>query len=111
MKLTLRSLAALLAYPSDELKAHVAELREALIGERLLVNADRARLEPLLTSLEEEELLDLQASYSELFDRSRSLSLHLFERYAKNKSIRAPDYNVYLFWELAATSDAGTPLR
>jgi hypothetical protein len=44
-------------------------------------------------------------------DDPRIESLHLFERYAKNKSIRAPDYNVYLFWELAATSDAGTPLR
>ena len=33
----------------------------------------------MLESFESEELLDLQSAYSELFDRSRSLSLHLFE--------------------------------
>jgi len=79
MKLTLRTLAALLGYPSDELKAHAAELRRALQEERALSAVDRSRLEPLLSSLERDDLLDLQAAYSELFDRSRSLSLHLFE--------------------------------
>ena len=79
MKLTLRALAALLAYPSDELKAHAGELRDAIAGEQSLSRADRRRLEPLLTSLERDDLLDLQSAYSELFDRSRSLSLHLFE--------------------------------
>jgi len=72
MMQTLRALAALLAYPSAELQAHVAELREALAGQR-------SRLEPLLHRIETQDLLDLQAAYSELFDRSRSLSLHLFE--------------------------------
>jgi nitrate reductase delta subunit len=33
----------------------------------------------LLASLEQGDLLELQSAYSELFDRSRSLSLHLFE--------------------------------
>ncbi len=79
MMLTLRALAALLGYPSAELKAHAAELRETLEGERALSRAERRRLEPLLQRFEREELLDLQAAYSELFDRSRSLSLHLFE--------------------------------
>jgi nitrate reductase delta subunit len=79
MKLTLRTLAALLSYPSRELAANAAVLRDALRGESVLPAADRARLEPLLRALETEELLDLQAAYSELFDRSRSLSLHLFE--------------------------------
>ncbi len=79
MKMTLRTLAALLGYPSEELKAHVGELRMAIENERLLSSAERDRLEPLLRALETDELLDLQAAYSELFDRSRSLSLHLFE--------------------------------
>ncbi|MFP3944899.1 MAG: nitrate reductase molybdenum cofactor assembly chaperone [Alphaproteobacteria bacterium] len=79
MRLTLRSLAALLAYPSAELTAHVGEIREALDGERVLPAASRRRLEPLLRELESDDLLDLQARYSELFDRSRALSLHLFE--------------------------------
>jgi nitrate reductase delta subunit len=79
MKMTLRALAALLGYPSEELKAHAGELRMAIDEERALSAAERDRLEPLLRAMETDELLDLQAAYSELFDRSRSLSLHLFE--------------------------------
>ncbi|MBX3560933.1 MAG: nitrate reductase molybdenum cofactor assembly chaperone [Sphingomonas sp.] len=79
MRLTLRALAALLGYPSAELCAHAAELRDALASEGGLPRAERRRLEPLLHRIESEELLDLQSDYSELFDRSRSLSLHLFE--------------------------------
>lgn len=76
---TLRTLAALLAYPSADLQAHAGELRDALAAEQLLSPGERRRLEPMLRRLESEDLLDLQAAYSELFDRSRSLSLHLFE--------------------------------
>lgn len=79
MKLTLRALAVLLSYPSEEVQAHVGEIREAIAGEAALPGAARRRLEPLLESFETEDLLDLQSTYSELFDRSRSLSLHLFE--------------------------------
>jgi len=79
MMLTLRALAALLAYPSHELQAHAGELRETIAGEKMISRAERLRLEPLLRSFETEDLLDLQSAYGELFDRSRSLSLHLFE--------------------------------
>jgi nitrate reductase delta subunit len=79
MKMTLRALAALLSYPSEDLKSHAGELRMAVADERALAVAERDRLEPLFRALEMDELLDLQAAYSELFDRSRSLSLHLFE--------------------------------
>jgi nitrate reductase delta subunit len=79
MRLTLRALAALLGYPSAELKAHIPEIRDALAGEAILPRPARRRLDLLLDRLGNGELLDLQAEYSELFDRSRSLSLHLFE--------------------------------
>ena len=79
MKMTLRALAALLGYPSEELKAHAGELRSAIEDERAVAATAREQLGPLLRALETEELLDLQAAYSELFDRSRSLSLHMFE--------------------------------
>jgi len=79
MKLTLRALAVLLGYPSEDLQAHAGEIREAIATEGALPRAARRSLEPLLTSFETEDLLDLQSTYSELFDRSRSLSLHLFE--------------------------------
>ena len=79
MKLTLRSLAVMLGYPSEDLQAHVGEIREAIAAEGALPRAARRGLEPLLGSFETQDLLDLQSTYSELFDRSRSLSLHLFE--------------------------------
>lgn len=79
MKLTLRALAALLSYPSAELKANAAEIREVFVQERVLDRTRRKRLNKLLENLENDDLLSLQAAYSELFDRSRSLSLHLFE--------------------------------
>lgn len=79
MRLTLRALSALLGYPSAELAAHVDELRRALHAEGALPALSLARLEPLLASFEREELLALQARYCDLFDRSRALSLHLFE--------------------------------
>lgn len=79
MKRTLRAMSALLGYPSAELKQHIGEVRDALHAEAALPPGALRRLEPLLRSFETEELLDLQAAYSELFDRSRSLSLHIFE--------------------------------
>ena len=79
MNLTLRALAALLGYPSDALKANIGEVRAAILRDAVLSNADYSRLDPLLRRFETQDLLDLQSAYSELFDRSRSLSLHLFE--------------------------------
>jgi nitrate reductase delta subunit len=79
MKMTLRALAALLGYPSAELQAHAGEVREAIRAEAALPRVDLQRLELMLKGFETEDLLDLQSAYSELFDRSRSLSLHLFE--------------------------------
>lgn len=79
MKLTLRALAALLGYPSAELQDNAAELRHLLRSDGVLPAAELSRLDRLLTRIETTDLLDLQAAYSELFDRSRSLSLHLFE--------------------------------
>ena len=79
MKMTLRALSALLSYPSAELAEHAHDVREAVRNEGALPPAALAGLEPLLSRFETWELLDLQSEYSELFDRSRSLSLHLFE--------------------------------
>lgn len=79
MRMTLRSLSVLLGYPSAELKRHAGELRRAIRDEGALGPAELGRLEPLLATMEKDDLLDLQSAYSELFDRSRSLSLHLFE--------------------------------
>jgi nitrate reductase delta subunit len=79
VKRTLRALAALLGYPAAELKENIVEVAAGIDGDNRLPAAPRARLSPLLARFAHDELLDLQAVYSELFDRSRSLSLHLFE--------------------------------
>ena len=79
MRLTLKAFAVLLGYPSEELQAHAPEVAEALRFEGVLPRADIRRLQPLLDRLASQDLLEQQSVYSELFDRSRSLSLHLFE--------------------------------
>ncbi len=79
MKMTLKALSALLGYPSAELQENAGAVRRVLRDERALPKHALEKLEPLLAGLEREDLLDLQAAYSELFDRSRKLSLHLFE--------------------------------
>lgn len=79
MIVTLKVLSLLLSYPSQELKEEAAALHAALAGERLLKPQTLAALTPLFAELEHDELLELQGRYVDLFDRTRSLSLHLFE--------------------------------
>lgn len=74
-----KALSVLLNYPSAELVAAMPEIRAVLTGEGLVPRSSLKALEPLLSSFETAELYDLQERYVLLFDRSRSLSLHLFE--------------------------------
>ncbi|MBI4123970.1 MAG: nitrate reductase molybdenum cofactor assembly chaperone [Betaproteobacteria bacterium] len=66
-----RALAALLAYPEGELIDALPEIRAALSPQRDLA--------ALLDEMQREPLTALQERYVALFDRSRALSLHLFE--------------------------------
>jgi nitrate reductase delta subunit len=79
MRKTLKVLSALLSYPTAELQAAVPEMRAALDAEKRLPRHNRDRLERLLEELATGDLYDLQERYVLLFDRTRSLSLHLFE--------------------------------
>ncbi|MGA8049690.1 MAG: nitrate reductase molybdenum cofactor assembly chaperone, partial [Burkholderiales bacterium] len=76
---TLRVCAVLLAYPEPELLCALPELRAALDAERLLPRAVQAELKGLIEELGGEPLTASQERYVALFDRSRALSLHLFE--------------------------------
>lgn len=76
---TLRALAALLSYPSADLIAAADEIREAIDGDGILPLAVRTELHRLIDDLAGGDLYDLQERYGLLFDRTRSLSLHLFE--------------------------------
>ncbi|HET7156495.1 MAG TPA: nitrate reductase molybdenum cofactor assembly chaperone [Hyphomicrobiaceae bacterium] len=79
MKRTLKVLSALLSYPTAELQAAVPEMRAALDAEARLPQRNRDRLDRILEELATGDLYDLQERYVLLFDRTRSLSLHLFE--------------------------------
>ena len=63
-----RAAAALLSYPTPELIAALPEIGAELPG-----------VEGLLAELASEPLMRLEERYVALFDRSRALSLHLFE--------------------------------
>jgi nitrate reductase molybdenum cofactor assembly chaperone NarJ/NarW len=76
---TLKVLSALLAYPTVELQAAIPELAAALDAEALLPAAVRRRLQQLMDDIATGDLYDLQERYVLLFDRTRSLSLYLFE--------------------------------
>ena len=77
--ISLKALSALLTYPSAELQAAVPEIRAALHDEGLFGPHRLTALEPLLQHMAEDDIYDLQETYVLLFDRSRSLSLNLFE--------------------------------
>jgi nitrate reductase delta subunit len=76
---TYKVLSALLDYPTGELVAALPELEAALDDERLVSGEALERLRFLLAALAIEDLMTLQERYIDLFDRVRSLSLHLFE--------------------------------
>ncbi len=76
---TYRVFAALLSYPEEATEASLEEMKAILEDEGLVAPEDRERLGPLFADLAQMDIYDLQARYVELFDQSRSLSLHLFE--------------------------------
>ena len=76
---TLRALAALLSYPTAELVQAAGEIRDVIDREAVVPAAERAALRRLIDELAAGDLFDLQERYGLLFDRTRSLSLHLFE--------------------------------
>ena len=79
MRRTLKVLSALLSYPTAELQAAVPEMRAVLDTESRLPRKNRERLDRILEEIAGGDLYDLQERYVLLFDRTRSLSLHLFE--------------------------------
>lgn len=79
MAKTFRVMAALLSYPTAEIQAAGPELKAVLSEEGLLSLGQQTRLGHLIDQLASRDLYDLQERYVSLFDRSRTLSLHLFE--------------------------------
>ncbi|MFY0595632.1 MAG: nitrate reductase molybdenum cofactor assembly chaperone [Cognatishimia sp.] len=79
MDRTFKSLSVILSYPTKELQGAISEISAVLMSDPRLTAANRRALVPLLTELEQDDIYDLQERYVGLFDRSRTLSLNLFE--------------------------------
>jgi nitrate reductase molybdenum cofactor assembly chaperone NarJ/NarW len=79
MRRTWRALAALLSYPTEALQAATGEIAAVLAAEGIVPVSGRAAIDTLLREIAEGDIYELQERYFALFDRSRTLSLHLFE--------------------------------
>ncbi len=77
--IVLRALAALLSYPTGELRRALPEIADAISRSPLVAPRERKGLLALIDSLAEADLLETEERYVELFDRGRAASLNLFE--------------------------------
>lgn len=76
---TYKILSLLLSYPSKELQAFLPEVEAELNSESLLNDQSRSEVALFVKHYYAADLTDWQAEYVQLFDYSRSASLHLFE--------------------------------
>lgn len=76
---TFKVLSLLLSYPTQEVQNEAPALKAVLRDEALLPAVRIKALADFIDQLAEQNLLDVQERYVTLFDRSRALSLHLFE--------------------------------
>ena len=76
---TYKILSILLNYPSEETLEILDDVAPELVEEKLLDQKNIAEIGELVAYLKNNSLLFLQENYVGLFDRSRPLSLHLFE--------------------------------
>mgnify|MGYP000533666213 CR=1 FL=1 len=76
---TLKALSLLLSYPTRELQSAMPEIGGVLASETRLTAAARRDLRPLVEELTTRDIYDIEEQYVMLFDRSRTLSLNLFE--------------------------------
>lgn len=76
---TLKAISLLLSYPSEALQAAMPEIAGVLASDTRLTAAARRSLLSLVGALGRDDIYDLQERFVMLFDRSRTLSLNLFE--------------------------------
>lgn len=76
---TFKVLSALLTYPSQDLLDAAADMKAVIMREAVLPKPQAAALSDMIAAFAASDLVELQERYTFLFDRTRSLSLHLFE--------------------------------
>ncbi len=79
MDRTLKAFSLILSYPTSELQHAMPEIGGVLVSDTRLTAAARRALRPLVEELAGRDIYDLQETFVMLFDRSRTLSLNLFE--------------------------------
>ncbi len=79
MHMPLKAISALLSYPTEALQEAKDELVEALQQDNLLPADTIKAMTVLINEIAAGDIYDLQETYVGLFDRSRTLSLNLFE--------------------------------
>ena len=79
MDRTLKALSLILSYPTRELQQAMPEISAVLASDTRLTAAARRALRPLAEELSTRDIYDLEEQFVLLFDRSRTLSLNLFE--------------------------------
>lgn len=73
------ALAILLRYPEEELRSGYCAAADMIEGDQRIGRGVKAKLRRLCDELASGDILEVQARYVELFDRSRALSLNLYE--------------------------------
>ncbi len=79
MDRSLKALSLLLSYPTRELQQAMPEIGAVLASDTRLTAAARRDLRPLIEALRDLDIYELEEQFVMLFDRSRTLSLNLFE--------------------------------
>ena len=79
MDRTVKALSLVLSYPTPQLQAAMPEIGAVLASDSRLTTAARRALRPLVEALGTQDIYALEEQYVMLFDRSRTLSLNLFE--------------------------------
>ncbi|MDO8838413.1 MAG: nitrate reductase molybdenum cofactor assembly chaperone [Parvibaculum sp.] len=90
MAVTYRALSRLMSYPEAMLQKEAGVCVEAIRGEGLVPDRILASLRRLADYLSGSDLYDVQSAYVDLFDRTRSLSLHLYEHVHGESRERGP---------------------
>lgn len=79
MNTTYKAFSALLSYPDEALQGAAPELKRAIGQDERILPDIRARMDSMIDEIASADLYDLQERYVLQFDRTRSLSLNLFE--------------------------------
>lgn len=79
MDRTLKALSVMLSYPTRDLQQAMPEIGGILSSDTRLTAATRRALRPLVEELRTRDIYELEEQFVLLFDRSRTLSLNLFE--------------------------------